>query len=202
MKIFFTRHGESEANILRIISNRDLPHHLTEKGITQAQMLAETLRKCSIMKIYCSPIPRARQTAEIIALELGVPSQVEDALREFDCGEMEGRGDPEALAAHRAVMEAWLTKQNTLARIPPDGESYEDMKGRFLPFIQQLLGKGEDVLLITHGALLLNMLPLVLTNIDDAFCQSHLLGNCELVVAETNTSGLVCKNWAGKKISL
>ncbi len=196
MKIYFARHGESEANILRIISNRDLPHPLTQKGIAQAHDLANTLRKYTIQRIFFSPIPRTRETAEIVAPELGIPYEVADALREFDCGGMEGRGDPEALAAHQAVMEAWLTKKDTSARIPPDGESYEDMKARFLPFINQLLANGEDALLITHGALLINMLPLVLTNIDDAFCQAHLLGNCELVIAETGASGLVCIEWA------
>jgi broad specificity phosphatase PhoE len=36
MKLYVTRHGESEANILHIISNRDLPHPLTKKGSLQA----------------------------------------------------------------------------------------------------------------------------------------------------------------------
>jgi probable phosphoglycerate mutase len=201
MKIFITRHGESEANILKIISNRDLPHHLTPKGIAQAHDLANKLQKRDIQRIFFSPIPRARQTAEIIAMELGIPSQTADALREFDCGGMESRGDPDALAAHHTVMEAWLTKKDTSARIPPDGENYEDMKARFLPFINELVKKGEDALLITHGALLLNMLPLVLTNIDDTFCQAHLLGNCELVIAETGSSGLTCVEWAGERVS-
>ena len=41
MRILFTRHGESEANIQHIISNRSLPHQLTEKGVDQAAALAE-----------------------------------------------------------------------------------------------------------------------------------------------------------------
>ena len=40
MRAYFVRHGESEANILEVISNRGSVHGLTEKGRRQANQLA------------------------------------------------------------------------------------------------------------------------------------------------------------------
>src|SRR5579859_4077000 len=44
MKLYFVRHGESEANVARIISNREQPHALTSNGIRQAHALADSLQ--------------------------------------------------------------------------------------------------------------------------------------------------------------
>jgi len=55
MKFYFTCHGQSEANILKIISNRDLPHALTEKGQQQARALAGRLSGNAFERIISSP---------------------------------------------------------------------------------------------------------------------------------------------------
>ena len=43
-RFFVMRHGESEANILEVISNRGSVHGLTEKGRRQATQLADRLQ--------------------------------------------------------------------------------------------------------------------------------------------------------------
>ena len=48
MRLYFVRHGQSEANVLRVISNRDLPHHLTDMGRQQAEALARSLADVSL----------------------------------------------------------------------------------------------------------------------------------------------------------
>jgi len=60
MRLYFIRHGESEANTLQIISNRNLPHAMTETGLRQVFALAGKLHGKSICRIYTSPILRAR----------------------------------------------------------------------------------------------------------------------------------------------
>ncbi len=204
MKILITRHGESEANIQHIISNRDLAHKLTPKGISQSLKLAETLVKWQVYSVIASPILRAKQTGSIIAETLGIPLRISPALREFDCGMMEGRSDEQAWAAHNAVIQAWDEDQDHEFRIMPDGESFNDLKARFLPFLANIIaGEGslsEDVLLVSHGGMLRQMLPLVLENIDRAFTKQHPLGNCELLVTHPQNPFLVCSEWAGIKL--
>lgn len=201
MKLFFTRHGESQANLERIISNRDLPHPLTEKGRTQAATLAAQLATAKIVVIYASPILRAQQTAQIVGERLGLPVVTSDALREFDCGVMEGRGDEEAWAAHAGVTAAWAN--GDYAQCIPGGESHHAMEARFLPFVNALVAQYADcnadcddaILLVGHGSLLHHMLPLVLQNIDSAFVAQHPLRNCACVCAEVKDGQLYCTNW-------
>ena len=201
MKILFTRHGESEANVLQIISNRDLPHQLTSVGISQAVKLAEVLMHWNVKRVIASPIVRAQETGNIIAEKLGIPLAVSPALMEFDCGKMEGRGDVTAWQAHQAVTRTWDEAQEYDARIQPDGESFNDLKARFLPFITNIM-KDEDhnrgnFLLVSHGGMLHQMLPLVIANVDRRFTKQHPLGNCELVVTQPQNTKLVCTEWAG-----
>jgi broad specificity phosphatase PhoE len=197
MKILFSRHGESQANLLRVISNRGLPHYLTPAGEEQSRALAEALSAFEVNQIYCSPIPRARQTAAIVAARLGLSVTEASALGEFDCGGMEGRGDEVAWAAHRAVTRAWDEDHDYNRRIPPDGESFNDMRARFLPFISVLDPRGGDILLISHGAVLFQMLPLVLANVDRNFTRAHSLGYCGLIVTQPVEGHLVCERWDG-----
>ena len=200
MRILFARHGESEANVQQIISNRDLPHTLTETGIMQASILAETLVYTqNITMIASSPILRAQETGQIIGKRLGVTPTVSGALREFDCGGMEGRGDDEAWAAHQAVVQVWDVGHDYQQRIPPDGESFNGTKARFVPYINKLIAQHQDhcadIFLITHGALLQQMLPLILSNIDRPFTQQNRINNCQLIAAQSDKSHLICTQW-------
>jgi broad specificity phosphatase PhoE len=203
IKILFTRHGESEANVRRTISNRDLPHRLTTVGISQSLALAEALTKWNVNSVIASPILRAKETGSIIAEELGVPLSISSALREFDCGMLEGRSDEDAWIAHEAVTRAWDEDQDYDCRIMPDGESFNDMKTRFLPFLTNIIeekNQQSDIILVSHGGMLHQMLPLVLANVDRTFTKHHPLGNCELVVTKPQRAKLVCKEWAGVKL--
>lgn len=199
MKLFFTRHGESQANIERIISNRDLPHPLTAKGRAQSTALAEQLATAQVVAIYASPILRAQETAQIIAKRLGAPLFISAALREFDCGMMEGKGNAEAWAAHEAITAAWAN--HDYAQCIPGGESFTDMQQRFVPFVDQLIAQhadqAGDILLVGHGSLLHHMLPLVLRNVDQAFVAERPLRNCACVSTAVHQDGLYCTNWDG-----
>lgn len=57
---------------------------LTETGILQSQYAAEALRRLRFNAMYASPLPRAHQTAEIIAdtCEIHLPLQLCDSLQE------------------------------------------------------------------------------------------------------------------------
>lgn len=197
MKLIFIRHGESEANVRRIVSNRNLPHGLTEKGRTQVKVLADDLANRQVTAIYSSPILRAQETAEIIAELLGVAIQIEDALREGDCGILEGCSDTETWTKVASLEKAWDAGDHD-HRIA-EGESLNDIRARFEPFITQLINvygnTDETIALISHGAVLHHMLPLVLTNIDRAFSQQNPLGNTACIISELQNDVLICLSW-------
>jgi broad specificity phosphatase PhoE len=203
MELYFVRHGESEANILRVISNRGWVHPLTEKGHQQARDLAEKLRKAGIIKIYTSPLQRAVQTAEILSKILGVEYEITGALREFDCGIAEGRADAEAWQMWQADWDNWHIHQQWDYHVE-GGESFNDLRSRFLPLVNGLLreyaGHSDNFVLIGHGGLFYSMLPQVLTNLPLNF--NGPFPNTGYVLAEARPEGLTCLEWCGVKIEV
>jgi broad specificity phosphatase PhoE len=198
MKIYFTRHGESEANLLREFSNRGSKHGLTAKGREQATLLAQKLKPLSVSKLYASPLLRAVQTAEILAETLACPYEITDSLREYDCGVLEGHSDAAGWDIYEIVLQDWLAHGYYNRRIE-GGESFLDMQARFVPFIENLLQEHRQteahLVLVGHGGLYRCMLPLVLTNIDFNFTLQHSLGHTGYVLAESRAEGLYCLQW-------
>jgi len=205
MRLYFVRHGQSEANVQSVISNRDLPHPLTELGRQQAMQLAQAMAAVPVTRIYSSPLLRARQTAEILSAALGAPIEITDALREFDCGIAEGRSDDEAWSLSRRVMDDWLGRGDLSSRIE-GGENFKDIQARFVPFVERLVqerrGSRANLILLGHGGVFSAMLPLVLANIDAAFVGSHPIINIGAVVAESRPHGLVCLDWCGEQLAI
>ena len=203
MKLTFTRHGESLANTLNIISNRDLPHPLTPKGREQAAALASRLRGRGITRVYTSPILRALETAEIVAKSLNQSVQIANALREYDCSILEGRGDAEAWELHERTIADWLAARRR-DDCPEGGETFKDIRDRFVPFIESLVedigDSDEHLLLVTHGGILLLGLPHVLTNVSFDKARSLPFENTFLIEAEQTQRGLICRVWGERAL--
>lgn len=199
MRLYFVRHGESEANTRHIISNRASPLGLTERGREQARILAGTLTDIPLTSIYSSPIPRARETADILSGSLGMAYQVTEALREYDCGVLEERSDEEAWQLHRRYYEDWTLRHDFLSK-PEGGENFVEIQNRFLPFIEFRKKSNErHVLLVGHGGIFHLMLPLILTNIDSDFVRSHSIGHTECIVVELTSDGFICRQWGAAR---
>jgi broad specificity phosphatase PhoE len=201
MKLYFVRHGESEANILWEFSNRGLKHPLTVRGREQAAALVRDLEGISIARLFSSPLLRAVQTAEILSDALGVPYKTTDALREYDCGILEGKSDEASWDLYHAVLSDWIERGQWEARIE-QGESFLDMQERFVPFIERLVEEYRDsldrILLVGHGGLYRCMLPMVLANVDFSFALAHPISNTAYVVATAGAEGLTCLTWCGE----
>jgi broad specificity phosphatase PhoE len=198
MKLCFVRHGESEANLLHEFSNRGFKHGLTAKGRQQAKTLAQKLEGISVTKLFSSPLLRAVQTAEILSAKLDVQYEITDALREYDCGILEGKSDTASWEIYDEIFNDWIQHGHWERRIE-QGESFLDIKERFVPFVERIVEEYEhsleNIVLVGHGGIYRCMLPLILVNIDFDFALAHPIGNTEYVVAEMRTEELVCAMW-------
>ncbi len=137
--IYVVRHGETDWNAInKVLGRTDIP--LNGKGMEQAKELARSLKDMKIDVFLCSPLSRARQTADAISSETGIRYKIDDRLIEQDFGRFEG--------VDRSDMEYQAAKREYFARYP-GGESFFDIAARIFPLIKEL--DGSNALLVTHG---------------------------------------------------
>ncbi len=149
--LLMVRHAESTANAeLRYTRRDDEP--LTELGRRQARAagrrLAEHYRPAHL---YCSRFHRARQTADGIAAEVGLPVVEIDDIQERHFGEL--RGKP--WAVYREVV-APLDLEELWHHRAPGGESLVDVATRVAPVVAALAARhaGEQVIVVSHGGVM------------------------------------------------
>lgn len=199
MRLYFARHGESQANLLREISNRGLKHPLTSKGRAQAAALAEKLAGEGISRIYSSPVLRALETSILLAQRLGVEYEVNEALREYDMGFLEGRSDDGVWETWQTFFNAWSVGKR-LDEGVQGGETFRDIEKRFVPFLRSLIERfgatEERILCLAHGGIYWMMLPLVVINLDRAALTSRGgLKYTDCLACELRPQGLVAGSW-------
>ena len=199
MRLCFARHGESEANLSRTFSNRDGWHPLTARGVDEAQRLARSLEGERISVLYCSPIARARQTAEIVGQVLGLPAEVADALREWDVGAWEGTSSEEGWAEYAEVVAAWEAGDDE--RRVSSGESLTEIVARFGGWLGEVTERHRDddrVLAIAHGGLYHAALPRLVAGCEQGLRQSRPLGHGDMVVVEVIEGARRCLRWGDR----
>lgn len=155
MDLILVRHGESSANVEgRLQGQRDYP--LTRRGRAQAQALALWTERSGLSwdVAYCSPLSRAKETAEIItqARAMAPPVLLPD-LMEFDAGALQGLLHHQIRERFPEFFERELTEYADYSRW--GGESYEDIVARVRrvrTFVEGRHRKSLDrVLLVGHG---------------------------------------------------
>ncbi|NPV02403.1 MAG: histidine phosphatase family protein [Brevinematales bacterium] len=205
MKLYFIRHGESEANTLMVFSNNnDSPYGLTEKGRRQAESAAEKLRGVLFTEFHTSPVPRALQTADILKTLAGLPDYtVDKRLTEYGVGNLEGRSDKASWDSNDVLWRDWFFR-GMHDRRHPGGECLTGIIGRFRGWMESVAARynGSDVniLAVSHGGVLNAALPFAVDNITGEFSFNHPIRNASLVVAETMPEGIRCTVWNDEKL--
>ncbi len=89
-RLWLVRHASTAWTGKRWCGTTNLP--LDAAGQAAAAELATTLvdRLHAPMELYCSPLMRARQTAESLAAALDAELHIDESLREIDFGRIEG----------------------------------------------------------------------------------------------------------------
>jgi len=150
-RLLLLRHGETEwSKSGRHTGRSDIP--LTPAGEERAASLRPRLVAMTPTLILCSPLHRARRTAELAGLW---PAELDDDLLEWDYGAWEGRttaeiraelGDPE-----------WTVWQGPVPVGDTRGEQPDDVAiraARVLRRCRPVLDEGGTCALIAHGHVL------------------------------------------------
>lgn len=146
--VVLARHGETDWNRDgRFQGHADPP--LNANGRAQARELAARLSGDGITAVWSSDLQRARETATIVAEQLGLTVAARADLREADVGELTGLTRAEIHERFPAAVPRAERHGYTWA----SGEGYEAVAARVLTALHEIASShtGETVLVVTHG---------------------------------------------------
>jgi len=128
MRLILVRHGETPWNEARRIQGGKSDIELGEKGLAQAEKLAQTLQKEDIRAVYASPLRRAQATAQAIARPHSLTVVTLPALREIDAGQADGLPIDRLKEDFPSFWKEWREGRGSLAW--PGGESVAQVARR------------------------------------------------------------------------
>ena len=181
MKIYLVRHGETDWNQAGLLQGQtDIA--LNAQGLEQAREAAERLKEVPFEIAFCSPLIRAKRTAETIIGDRKITLTTDERLRELNFGPWEG-------VDIRSIKDAASQPfTNPGSYIPPEGaESFAQLYKRSGEFVDQVLlpleGTYETVLVVAHGGVNRSILNPVLNIPVDDFWRMHM-GNCATAILD------------------
>lgn len=147
--LLLVRHGTTEhSHDGRFSGRNNLP--LDATGRRQAAAAARLLARTEGAEaVLTSPLRRARETAAVIAAELGTAITVCDDLIEMDFGRWEGLTFAEAERGWPAELAEWIAHEDAAA---VGGESFADVRARVSRFSDELRSRyaRQRVVAVSH----------------------------------------------------
>jgi broad specificity phosphatase PhoE len=152
-RLYLVRHGATQLTAEDRFSG-SVGVDLSEEGRRQAKRLAERLSDDGIAAVYCSPLSRTVETANLLAKPHRLAPTHCDGLREISHGRWEGLTRREVEERFPEEYAAWEEDPFTFA--PKDGESGLGVLARALPVIREIVVAHPDecVLVVSHKATL------------------------------------------------
>lgn len=162
-RVIILRHGQSSYNQQQRIQGRCNDSILTEKGQQDAQKVGAVLSALKFDMVFCSPLQRAKNTAQTVISCFENPPQLQthDKLMEIDLPLWEGVLKSEVKQQYPKEYESW---QKTPDKLQMDKETSEGMK-TFYPIVslykqaqefwQELLTnyQGKNILIVAHNGI-------------------------------------------------
>ncbi|HEY42426.1 MAG TPA: histidine phosphatase family protein [Anaerolineae bacterium] len=180
-RLFWVRHGETLANIIKVFSYEQLDQSLTPKGILQAEQTAEYFKNKQIDGIYSSPLKRAIETAKIIAAPITLDVVLIEEFLEVNVGEFDGqpmRG--EIFSVHQEIIDDWFHGKFE-ARFP-GGEDYIELWERMRKGYVRIFGDHDNrnVIVVAHGGGFMYTLKELCRNADSKILRDAQIHNCSI----------------------
>jgi len=131
--LVLVRHGKTPATGKRLGGHTQAS--LSDEGREEARAAAGRIAELPLAAVYASPLPRAWETAELVAEPSGQPVSRADGLIEVDFGEWTDRE-----LARLAKLDYWRVVQNQPSRVTfPGGESLRGAQIRAVDACEDLV---------------------------------------------------------------
>lgn len=192
MKVYLIRHGETDYNKQRKLQGQ-CDTELNEYGRELARITAEALKDVNFDVVYTSPLKRAKETARIMIGDRTAMIIEEPRIQEIGFGDYEGlccQGENFNIPDKKFRNFFDLPAEY---KIPPNGESFEELIKRTGEFWSELVQtkehKDKTILVSTHGcalkAILANVNPVPI----EKFWGKGVHKNCAVTILEVTEQG-------------
>jgi broad specificity phosphatase PhoE/ribonuclease HI len=149
--VLLLRHGVTANTRAKMFcGSGGLDPGLLEAGREQAARAASWLsRRGGMDAVVTSPLRRTRETAQVVADQLGLDVAVEDGLAEAAFGRWDGLSLAEVHERFPDELDAWLHDTSVA---PPGGESFESVSRRAVLALDRLLEQyaGRTLVAVSH----------------------------------------------------
>lgn len=160
MQLYFVRHGKTKWNLEGRYQGGSGNSPLLPESYEDIKKLAEYLKGTKFRAFYSSPLQRALTTAVMLRNDMGitVPVIVDDRLKEFNLGDLEGMKFVDAESKYPDQIKAFRYFPDRYDPSTFHGENFDHMIERGKKLIADIVkrypNKDDKVLLVSHGAAL------------------------------------------------
>jgi broad specificity phosphatase PhoE len=146
--VYLARHGQTAYNHEgRFQGQQAIP--LDDTGRTQALDLAERAVPYGFRALWCSPLLRARETADAVAARIGLEPKEDPRLMETDAGDWTDRTFADVIAEAPEAFAAFAGAQADFAF--PGGESFAEQEVRVGAALDDVEAGELPALVVCHG---------------------------------------------------
>ncbi len=146
--MYLARHGQTAYNLEgRFQGQQAIP--LDDVGRGQARELAERAVPYGFVALWCSPLLRARETAEIVGRRLGLELRDDERLMETDAGDWTNLSFEEVRAREPERFDQFISVDPEFSF--PGGESFVEQDVRVAAAIADVEQGALPALVVCHG---------------------------------------------------
>lgn len=195
MRLLLLRHGQTTSNVAHLLDTAAPGADLTDLGRRQAEAVPGALAGERLAAIYVSHLVRTHQTAAPLARAVGVTPRERPGIAEIGAGDLEMRGDREAIDAYADVVFSW---DRDPGRRVPGGESGHEVLARFDAVVAEAAAEFGDatVVFVAHGGIIRVWTALRADNVSLDYAARHWLANTAMVALDgTPETGWTMLTW-------
>ncbi len=178
--LYIMRHGKTEWNAIHKLQGQtDIP--LNDEGRQMASEAADMYKDTHFDLCYCSPLIRAKETAELFLAGRDIPIIYDDRLKEMNFGVYEGIEN--SFDIPDCPVNVLFFKPEDYKGVE-EGETVEELFertgdllfGEILPQVEE----GKDILIVGHGAMNSSIIC-QLRGLDKSHFWDEPIENCRLI---------------------
>lgn len=199
MKIYFVRHGKTEWNLASRFQGGHGDSPLLSESLEDINKLGKYLKGSNFKAIYSSPLKRAFYTAQGIdeAMNANLPVIIDERLREFDLGKLEGMKFYDAEKKYPEQLDNFWNHPDKYDPQEINGETYPHVIARGKDFASEMahrfLDNDDKILAVSHGAALSAIMGGLLGYPLSDVRKNGGLSNTSLTILETKDLGKTFK---------